>query len=47
MGLILMIISREAHIPDIKKNVSSSTGVLKRVRPFVSMLTAVKIHKNP
>ena len=39
-------LSWKAHIHEISKNVSSSIGALKRVRPFVSLHTAVKICKG-
>ena len=36
-------LSWKAHIREISKKVSAGIGVLKRVRPFVSMHTAIKI----
>ena len=36
-------LSWKAHIHEISKKVSSGIGVLKRVRPFASMHTAIKI----
>ena len=39
-------LSWKGHIHEISKNVSSSIGALKRVRPFVSMHTAVEIYKG-
>ena len=39
-------LSWKGHIHEISKIVSSSIGALKRVRPFVSMHTAVKIYKG-
>ena len=39
-------LSWEAHIHKISKKVSSGIGALKRVRPFVSMHTAIKIYKG-
>ena len=39
-------LSRKAHIHGISRKVSSGIGALKRVRPFVSMYTAVKIYKG-
>ena len=40
-------LSWKAHIHEIyKKKVSSGFGALKRVRPFVSMHTAIKIYKG-
>ena len=38
--------SWKAHIHEISKKVSSGIGALKRVRPFVSMHTAIKIYKG-
>ena len=35
-----------AHIHEISKKVSSGIGALKRVRPFVSMHTTIKINKS-
>ena len=47
MGLSLMKISRgrPTFMKSLKK-VSSGIGALKRVRPFVSMHTAIKIYKG-
>ena len=39
-------LSWKAHIHEISKKVSSGIGALKRVRPFVSMHTAIKIYKG-
>ena len=39
-------LSWKAHIHKISKKVSSGIGALKRVRPFVSMHTAIKIYKG-
>ena len=39
-------LSWKAHIHEISKKVSSGIGALKRVRPFVSMHTAIKIYKS-
>ena len=39
-------LSWKGHIHEISKKVSSSIGALKRVRPFVSMHTAVEIYKG-
>ena len=39
--------SWKAHIHEISKKVCSGIGALKRVRPFVSMHTAIKIYKGP
>ena len=39
-------LSWKAHIHEIFKKVSSGIGALKRVRPFVSMHTAIKIYKG-
>ena len=39
-------LSRKAHIHEISKKVSSGIDALKRVRPFVSMHTAIKIFKG-
>ena len=36
----------KAHIHEISRKVSSGIGALKRVRPFVSMHTAIKIYKG-
>ena len=36
----------KTHIHEISKKVSSGVGALKRVRPFVSMHTAIKIYKG-
>ena len=50
LGLIIdENLSWKAHIREISKKVSSGIGVLnmlKRVRPFVSMHTAIKIYKG-
>ena len=46
LGLIIdENLSWKAHIHEISKKVSSCIGALKRVRPFVSMHTAIKIYK--
>ena len=39
-------LSWKAHIHKISKKVSSGIGALKRVRPFVSMHTAIKIYQG-
>ena len=39
-------LSWKAQIHEISKKVSSGVGALKRVRPFVSMHTAIKIYKG-
>ena len=39
-------ISWKEHIHATSKKVPSSTGALKRVRPFISMHTAIKIYKG-
>ena len=39
-------LSWKAHIYKVSKKVSSGIGALKRVRPFVSMHTAIKIYKG-
>lgn len=39
-------LSWKEHIHSISKKVSSSIGALKRIRPFVSMHTAIKIYKG-
>ena len=39
-------LSWKAHIHEISKKVSPGIGALKRVRPFVSMHTAIKIYKG-
>ena len=39
-------LSWKAHIHEISRKVSSGIGALKRVRPFVSMHTAIKIYKG-
>ena len=36
----------KAHIHEISKKVSSGIGALKRVRPFVSLHTAIKVYKG-
>ena len=47
LGLIIdEILWWKAHIHEISKKVSSGIGALKLVRPFVSMHTAIKIHKG-
>ena len=47
LGLIIdENLSWKAHIHEISKTVSSGIGALKRVRPFVSMHTAIKIYKG-
>ena len=47
VGLIIdENLSWKAHIHEISKKVSSGIGALKRVRPFVSMYTAIKIYKG-
>ena len=47
LGLIMDgNLSWKAHIHEISKKVSSCIGALKRVRPFVSMHTAIKIYKG-
>ena len=48
LGLIIdKNLAWKAHIHEISKKVSSSVGALyKRVRPFVSMHTAIKIYKG-
>ena len=47
LGLIIdENLSWKAHIHEIFKKVSSGIGALKRVRPFVSMHTAIKIYKG-
>ena len=38
-------LSWKAHIHEISKKASSGIGARKRVRPFVSMHTAMKIYK--
>ena len=46
LGLIIdENLSWKAHIHEISKKVSSCLGALKRVRPFVSTHTAIKIYK--
>ena len=40
-------LSWKVHIYAISKKVSSGISALKRVRPFVSMHTAIKIYKGP
>ena len=39
-------LSCKAHIHEISKKLSSGIGALKRVRPFLSMHTAIKIYKG-
>ena len=39
-------LSWKAHIHEISTKVSSGIGAIKRVRPFVSMHTAIKIYKS-
>jgi len=39
-------LSWKAHIHEISTKVSSGIGAIRRVRPFVSMHTAIKIYKN-
>ena len=39
-------LSWKEHIHEISKKVASSIGALKRVRPFISMHTAIKIYKG-
>ena len=47
LGLIIdENLSWKDHIHEISKKVSSGIGALKRVRPFVSMHTAIKIYKG-
>ena len=47
LGLIIdENLSWKAHVHEISKKVSSGIGALKRVRPFVSMHTAIKIYKG-
>ena len=47
LGLIIdENFSWNAHIHEISKKVSSGIDALKRVRPFVSMHTAIKIYKG-
>ena len=47
LGLIIdENLSWRAHIHEFSKKVSSSIGAFKRVRPFVSMYTAIKIYKG-
>ena len=47
LGLIIdENLSWKAHIHEISKKVSSGIGALRRVRPFVSMHTAIKIYKG-
>ena len=47
LGLIIdENLSWKAHIHEFSKKVSSSIGAFKRVRPFVSMYTAIKIYKG-
>ena len=47
LGLIIdENLSWKVHIYAISKTVSSGIGALKRVRPFVSMHTAIKIYKG-
>ena len=47
LGLIIdENLSWKAHIHEISKKVSSGIGALKRVRPFVSMHTAIKMYKG-
>ena len=47
LGLIIdENLSWKAHIHEISKKVCSGIGALKRVRPFVSMHTAIKIYKG-
>ena len=50
MQFFLLIIDEQLswkeHIHAISKKVASSIGALKRVRPFISMHTAIKICKG-
>ena len=47
LGLIIdENLSWKAHIHEISNKVFSGIGALKRVRPFVSMHTAIKIYKG-
>ena len=47
LGLIIdKNLSWKAHIHEISKKVSSGIVALKRVMPFVSMHTAIKIYKD-
>ena len=47
LGLIIdENLSWKAYIHEISQKVSSGIGALKRVRPFVSMHTAIKIYKG-
>ena len=48
INAIKVNLSWKAHIHEIsiKKKVSSGIGALKRVKPFVSMHTAIKIYKG-
>ena len=47
LGLIINEnLSWKAHIHEISKKVSSGIGALKRVRPFVSLHTAIKVYKG-
>ena len=39
-------LSWKEHIHAISKNVASSIGAIKRVRPFISMHTAIEIYKG-
>ena len=39
-------LSWKNHIHNISKSVTSSTGALKRIRPFTSMHTAIEIYKG-
>ena len=47
LGLIIdENLTWKTHIHEISKKVSSGIGALKRVRPSVSMHTAIKIYKG-
>ena len=47
LGLIIdENLSWRAHIHEFSKKVSSSIGAFKRVRPIVSMCTAIKIYEG-
>ena len=39
-------LSWKEHIHAVSKIVASSSGALKRIRPFISMHTAIKIYKG-
>ena len=46
LGLIIENLSWKAHIHEFSKKVSSSIGAFKRVRPIISMYTAIKIYEG-